>query len=71
VETGNANPEFSVVAQLAVLLRRVQARVMPLKHSKCQLTLTQAKKPATSLPVHSGRLEHQLLHHRLDETTLK
>ena len=35
-------PNFSVVARVAELIRRAQVWVMPLKHSKCQLTLTQA-----------------------------
>ena len=43
---------------------------MPLKHRKAAVTLTQAKNPAPGMPDHAGRLEHQLLHHRLDAPAL-
>lgn len=43
---------------------------MPLKHRKGRLTLPQAKNPAPGMPDHAGRLEYQLLHHRLDAPAL-
>ena len=43
---------------------------MPIKHGIATVTLSQTKKPAPGVLDHSGRLEHQLLHHRLDAPAL-
>ena len=47
---------------------------MPLNHRKAPVTLTQTQtqnqNPASGMPDHAGRLEHQLLHHRLDAPAL-
>ena len=55
---------------LAVPLRAAESPVMALKHRVVTVTLPKAKKPTTDMLEHSGRLEHQLLHHRLDATAL-
>ena len=43
---------------------------MSLKHRKASVTLTQTQDPAPGMADHAGRLEHQLLHHRLDAPAL-
>jgi len=52
-------------AQLPALLS-----VVPLKHRKTPVTFTQTQDPAPGMADHAGRLEHQLLHHRLDAPAL-
>ena len=51
-------------------LRCVEFSVMPLKHRKGRVTLTQTQDPAPGMMNHARGLEHQLLHHRLDTSTL-
>ena len=55
---------------LAVPLRRAESAVMALKHRIATVTVSQTKKPTPGMLDHSGRLEHQLLHHRLDAPAL-
>ena len=61
---------FFSCSRVAAPLRRVQSSVMPLKHRKAAVTLTQTKKPAPGMLDHAGRPEHQLRHHRLDAPAL-
>ena len=58
------------VAQLHGAKLSAQLPVVPLKHRKAPVTLTQTQDPAPSMADHAGRLEHQLLHHRLDAPAL-
>ena len=51
-------------------LPSAESAVMALKHGIATVTLSQTKKPAPGMLDHSGRLEHQLLHHRLDAPAL-
>ena len=57
-------------AQLRGARLSAQLPVVPLKHRKASVTLTQTQDPAPGMPNHAGRLEHQLLHHRLDAPAL-
>ena len=47
-----------------------QLSVMALKHRKGWVALTQTQYPTPGMRNHTSGLEHQLLHHRLDATTL-
>ena len=51
-------------------LPSAESAVMALKHGIATVTLSQTKKPASGVLDHSCRLEHQLLHHRLDAPAL-
>ena len=57
-------------APLSCPVLSAQLPVMPLKHRKAPVTLTESQDPAPGMADHAGRLEHQLLHHRLDAPAL-
>lgn len=55
---------------LATPLPGAELTVMPIKHRKVTVALPQTKKPAPGMRDQSCRLEHQLLHRRLDAPAL-